>query len=32
METMAVLGGGLLAVGATGTLISVRRRRSARAE
>ncbi|MET8053184.1 hypothetical protein ABZU75_36895 [Streptosporangium sp. NPDC005286] len=32
METMAALGGGLLAVGATGTLISVRRRRSASAE
>ncbi|WP_433361688.1 hypothetical protein [Streptosporangium sp. CA-115845] len=32
MGAMAALGGGLLAVGATGTLISVRRRRSASAE
>lgn len=32
MGSMAALGGGLLAVGATGTLISVRRRRSASAE
>ncbi|MFI6457246.1 hypothetical protein ACIBF6_37530 [Streptosporangium amethystogenes] len=32
MGAMAALGGGLLAMGATGTLISVRRRRSASAE
>lgn len=32
MGAMAALGGGLLAAGATGTLISVRRRRSASAE